>query len=91
MSLIISNIALHFISKKQESGEVLLRLGPEEIEVGAKINAFVDGLHTIYNGKGSKAYGSFNAMPAEANEGDGTTTARFVDLMESYLGERQSF
>jgi nucleoid-associated protein len=106
MSLIISNIALHFISKKEESGEVLLRLGPQEIEVGAKITAFVDGLHTIYNAKGSKAYGSFSSMPASgsnastADEGtiddeesseSGTVAARFVDLMEGYLVERQSF
>lgn len=109
MSLIISNIALHFISKKEESGEVLLRLGPENIEVGAKITAFVDGLHAIYNAKGSKAYGSFSTMPAQAINSDNinitdniesvegadsssdTTAARFVDLMEGYLGERQSF
>ncbi|MCW8863446.1 MAG: nucleoid-associated protein YejK [Colwellia sp.] len=91
MSLIISNIALHFISKKQESGEVLLTLGPEEIETDAKITAFVDGLHTIYNGKGSKAYGSFSAMPAQASNEEGVSIARFVDLMEGYLGERQSF
>jgi nucleoid-associated protein len=105
MSLIISNIALHFISKKEESGEVLLRLGPEAIEVGPKITAFVDGLHTIYNGKASKAYGSFSSMPApdssasstensiEGGESTdtGTVSARFVDLMEAYLGERQSF
>jgi len=92
MSLTISNIALHFISKKQESGEVLVRLGPEEIDLNAKITAFVDGLHTIYNSKPSKAYGSFNSMPAQANsDAEGNTTARFVDLMEGYLGERQSF
>lgn len=105
MSLIISNIALHFISKKEESGEVLLRLGPENIEVGAKITAFVDGLHAIYNAKGSKAYGSFTTMPAIANSNsesvevdidsedpiNETTIARFVDLMEGYLGKRQSF
>ena len=93
MSLIISNIALHFISKKEESGEVLLRLGPENIEIGTKITAFIDGLHAIYNAKGSKAYGSFSAMPAQGNSNDSeeTTTVRFVDLMESYLGERQSF
>ena len=92
MSLIISNIALHFISKKEESGDVLLRLGPENIEVSSKITAFVDGLHTIYNAKGSKAYGSFSVMPAAGSNEDGeTSAARFVDLMESYLAERQSF
>jgi len=37
MSLIISNIALHFISKKEESGEVSLRFGPENIEKSTKI------------------------------------------------------
>lgn len=93
MSLIISNIALHFISKKEESGEVSVRLGPENIEISTKITAFIDGLHAIYNAKGSKAYGSFSDMPAHGNndESGETTTARFVDLMESYLGERQSF
>lgn len=93
MSLIISNIALHFISKKEESGEVLLRLSPEKMEISTKITAFIDGLHAIYNAKGSKAYGSFSSMPIHASSsGDGeTTTARFVDLMESYLGERQGF
>jgi len=93
MSLIISNIALHFISKKDESGNTSLRLGPENIEVSTKITAFVDGLHAIYNAKGSKAYGSFSVMPAEGNsdENEETTNARFVDLMESYLGERQNF
>ena len=93
MSLIISNIALHFISKKEESGEVSVRLGPENIEISTKINAFIDGLHAIYNAKGSKAYGSFSDMPTQGNtdESGETTTARFVDLMESYLGERQSF
>lgn len=92
MSLIISNIALHFISKKEETGEVLLRLGPENMETSAKIAAFIDGLHTIYNAKGSKAYGSFSAMPTQENSNEsGETTARFVDLMESYLSERQDF
>lgn len=93
MSLIISNIALHYISKKEESGEVVLRLGPENIEISAKITAFIDGLHAIYNAKGSKAYGSFSAMPAQGNSDDGTdvSAARFVDLMESYLSERQDF
>lgn len=93
MSLIISNIALHFISKKEESGEVLLRLGPENIEISAKISAFIDGLHAIYNAKGSKAYGSFSGLNPhnQASNAEGTTKASFVDLMESYLSEKQSF
>jgi nucleoid-associated protein len=88
MSLIINNIALHFLSKKEESGEVVLRLGPENAEFAqenAKVNNFVDGLHAIYNAKGSKAYGSFSSMPSEGD------SARFVDLMESYLTEQQNF
>lgn len=101
MSLIISNIALHFLSKKEESGEVLLRLGPENLTpeqggTSSKITAFVDGLHAIYNGKASKAYGSFTTMPMAGNteiSGDNDTiqTARFVDLMESYFNDKQSF
>ena len=74
MSLIISNIALHFLTKKEETGEVVLRLGPESIEISNKIENFVDALHKIYNGKGSKAYGHFSTMPAEGD------SARFVDI-----------
>lgn len=85
MSLIISNIALHFLSKQEGTNEVTLRLGPEAIEVGTKIKNFVDSLHTIYNGKASKAYGQFSAIPSQGD------SARFVDIMESYLGESQSF
>ncbi len=93
MSLIISNIALHFISKKEESGEVSLRFGPENIEKSTKITAFVDGLHSIYNAKGSKAYGSFSVMPAEGNSDDSAENSenRFVDLMANYLTDHQSF
>lgn len=101
MSLIISNIALHFLSKKQESGEVSLRLGPENLTpeqggTSTKITAFIDGLHAIYNGKASKAYGSFTSMPRvgntqETTEGSTIQPAHFVDLMESYFNEKQSF
>jgi len=105
MSLIISNIALHFLSKKEESGEVLLRLGPENVApeqggTSTKITAFVDGLHAIYNGKASKAYGSFTTMAMAGNKENNTETnsdnntiriARFVDLMESYFNDNQSF
>ena len=85
MSLIISNIALHFLTKKEETGEVVLRLGPESVEVTNKIENFVDALHKIYNGKASKAYGHFSTMPAEGD------SARFVDVMESYLSDAQTF
>jgi len=85
MSLIISNIALHFLSKKEETGEVVIKFGPESVEASQKIHNFVDALHNIYNSKGSKAYGHFSSMPAEGD------AARFIDIMESYLGEAQSF
>ena len=97
MSIIISNIALHFLTKKEETGEVVLRLGAETLFSAnadnenvsehdeKKITNFVDGLHAIYNAKGSKAYGSFSSMPSEGDN------ARFIDLMESYLSDQQSF
>jgi nucleoid-associated protein len=97
MSLIITNIALHFLTKKEETGEVVLRFGAETLfsansennsdsnQDEQKITNFVDGLHTIYNAKGSKAYGSFSSMPSEGDN------ARFVDLMESYLTDQQNF
>jgi nucleoid-associated protein len=88
MSLIIHNIALHFLSKHEESGEMVLRLGPENTDLeqqSTKTTNFVDGLHTIYNAKGNKAYGSFSLMPSECD------SARFIDLMESYLTEQQNF
>jgi len=88
MSLIIKNIALHFLSKKEDTGEMVLRLGPDNSDFedeSTKTTHFVDGLHAIYNAKGSKAYGSFSSMPSEGD------SARFVDLMESYLTDQQNF
>ena len=85
MSLIISNIAIHYLSKKEETGEVLIKFGPESVEQTTKIQNFVDALHAIYNSKGNKAYGRFSTMPAENDN------ARFIDIMESYLGESQGF
>lgn len=85
MSLIISNIALHFLSKKEETGEVLIRFGAETLEVSNKIQSFVESLHNIYNKKGNKGYGHFSTQPSEGDQ------ARFVDIMESYLSEVQDF
>ena len=75
MSLIISNIALHFLSKQEETNEAIIKLGPESLTVGPKIQNFIDSLHTIYNAKGSKAYGQFSDMPSEGD------SARLVDIM----------
>jgi len=101
MSLIISNIALHFLSKQEGTGSVSLRLGPENLvpengETSTKITAFVDGLHAVYNSKASKAYGSFTTMPLAGqsqteDESGNIQAASFVDLMESYFNDKQSF
>jgi len=85
MSLIISNIALHFLSKQEESGDVNLRLGPESIEISEKIQSFVDALHSIYNNKGSKAYGHFSDMPTEGEQ------KPFVEIMGNYLADPSTF
>ncbi len=85
MSLIISNIALHFISKHEESAEIIFRQGPESIEVTEKIENFVDTLHHVYNGKASKGFGYFDAEP------NGEDTIKFVEIMEDYLNEEKQF
>ncbi|REL35575.1 nucleoid-associated protein YejK [Thalassotalea euphylliae] len=85
MSLIISNIALHFLSKQAETGEVQIRYGAESLAISNKIQSFMEALHNIYNKKGNKGYGHFSSMPAEGDE------ARFVDIMESYLSDVQDF
>lgn len=95
MSIIISNIAIHYLSKKEETGEVLLRFGPESIEHSPKIINFVDSLHKIYNSKPSKAYGRFSDNPVQESSADGDESAPkaalFRDIMESYLNEVQGF
>lgn len=66
MSLIITNIALHFLSK-QETGEVNLRLGPEIADSSPRILSFVDALHKAYNAKANKAYGAFTSTQKESS------------------------
>ena len=85
MSLIISNIALHFISKQEENAEIIFRQGPESIEISNKIENFVDNLHSIYNGKASKAYGYFDAEQGENEQ------VKFVEVMEDYLNDDKAF
>ncbi|QOL24864.1 nucleoid-associated protein YejK [Thalassotalea sp. LPB0316] len=85
MSLLIKNIALHFIAKLDESSEANLQFGPENIEVTEKLNSFIDVLHHLYNGKGSKAYAKFNTMPAEGEK------VGFDELLSRYLDDEQSF
>ncbi len=90
MSLQISNIALHFLSKQLLSTEdgsasVNLTHGPENIEITPKVEQFISSLHQIYNAKGSKAYGRFTSMPAPNEK------AKFVDLMTNYTEHQQGF
>lgn len=85
MSLIISNVALHFISKQEENAQTIFRQGPEQIEISPKIESFIDNLHSIYNSKPSKGYGYFDAEPKE-NE-----LPKFVEIMEDYLSNDKTF
>jgi len=85
MSLIISNIALHFLSKQEETAAVNLRYGSKDIEINTKIEQFILSLHQIYNAKGAKAYGRFTSLPTPSDD------AKFVDLMNGYFEHPQAF
>jgi len=85
MSLIISNIALHFLSKQEETATVNFRYGPQNIEITPKIEQFILSLHQIYNAKGTKAYGRFTSLPTPSDD------AKFVDLMNGYFDQTQVF
>lgn len=80
MSLIVSNICLHFISKQEENAEVIFRQGPENITISEKIETFIDKLHAIYNGKASKAFGYFSQSTEPVGD-----NKPFLELMEDYL------
>lgn len=85
MSLIITNIALHFIARQEETATVNIQFGPEQTEVTPKIEQFMLALHNTYNSKGNKAYGRFSSMVAAS------TDAKFVDIMTSYQESQQGF
>ncbi|SET51913.1 nucleoid-associated protein YejK [Thalassotalea agarivorans] len=85
MSIIISNIAIHYVQRNIESNEVELTFGPQDIDINSKIETFVDALHHIYNGKGAKAYGSFSLHPSESEH------VPFKHLMQDYLDSNESF
>jgi len=85
MSLIISNVALHFLSKQQQTNNSQLQLGSETIVLDAKITQFMNALHQVYTSKGNKAYAHFVDKPADS------TQATFVEIMMSYLENQQSF
>jgi len=84
MSLIINNIALHFIKQSAETAEVTLNFGPEISEPSEKIINFVDTLHKVYNAKGSKAYGQFS--PAEAETENKPFEHLLTDQINGELG-----
>jgi nucleoid-associated protein len=85
MSLIISNIALHFLAKQEQTATMNLHFGPEQIPLDNKIEQFINAMHQVYNSKASKAYGRFKTDVVDGAQ------ARFVDMMESYFAQQQSF
>ena len=85
MSLVIISAAIHFLSKKIETGEMALTPGPASLEVTPKIESFVDSLHKTYNGKNNKAYGGFTQTPAT------DSAERFVDVFSKYQQDNSTF
>ena len=85
MSLIISNITLHFLAKQEETATINLRYGPKDIEISPKVEQFVTNLHQVYNSKPSKAYGRFKSLPEPSAQ------AHFIDVMNDYLIENKGF
>ena len=83
MSLIISNITIHFLTKSEELGEVSVRTSEQAIEITPKISAFIDALHNIYNAKASKAYGKFRF---DQTEEDPTFSMSMDDYLSDNLG-----
>lgn len=81
MSLIITNIDLHYLTKAENSHEVTLKASNGPIEITPKMSGFVESLHNIYNSKASKAYGGFKIAPDEGFD------KPFDHLLEDYLQE----
>jgi nucleoid-associated protein len=95
MSLIINNIALNFLDKKEASNEVVLKTAADVLEVNDKISDFVESIHHIYNTKGSKAYGFFSEQSLEPvfdEDGQQIEAApAFSQLLSDYLDNAQQF
>ncbi|WOH38400.1 nucleoid-associated protein YejK [Thalassotalea fonticola] len=85
MSLIITNIDLHYLTKAENSTEVKITSSKGLIEINEKITNFIESLHNTYNSKGSKAYGSFKD---EASE---DVSQPFKKLMQDYLDDQEQF
>ncbi|WP_068546365.1 nucleoid-associated protein YejK [Thalassotalea crassostreae] len=85
MSLNITNIDLHYLTKAENNSDVKVTASKGLIEVNEKISAFVESLHNIYNSKGSKAFGAFK------EENEDSETQPFSKLMQDYLDDEQQF
>ncbi len=85
MSLIITNIDLHYLTKAENSSDVTLKASNGPIAVTEKMSSFVESLHTVYNSKGSKAFGGFKSEPAEG------FNKPFDHLMQDYLDDPEEF
>ncbi|WP_371185075.1 nucleoid-associated protein YejK [Thalassotalea maritima] len=85
MSLIITNIDLHYITKSESSSDVTVTSNKGMIEVNDNINAFMEALHKTYNNKGSKSFGGFKFGPEVDN------AQSFMKLMQDYLDDQTQF
>lgn len=85
MSLIITNIDLHYLTKAEGSPEVKITSSKGLIEINDKISTFVESIHNTYNSKASKAYGGFIMEPVEG------VTQPFMKLMQDYLDDQEQF
>jgi nucleoid-associated protein len=85
MSLTVSNIALHFISKNEATGESVLRLSSDVTKITPKIESFIDSLHKTYNSKSNKAYGAFSPVS------QGSDNPSFQVLLQDYQDESSDF
>ncbi|NMP15345.1 nucleoid-associated protein YejK [Thalassotalea sp. Y01] len=85
MSLIITNIDLHYLTKAENSAEVKITSNKGLIEVNEKINAFMENLHSTYNSKGSKSFGGFKQGPEVDN------AQSFMKLLQDYLDDQDQF
>ncbi|WP_371372168.1 nucleoid-associated protein YejK [Thalassotalea aquiviva] len=85
MSLIITNIDLHYLNKAENSTEVTLEASNGPIAVTEKMSAFVESLHKLYNSKGSKAFGGFKSEPVDGFE------KPFDQLLQDYLDNPDEF
>ncbi|MDN3651504.1 nucleoid-associated protein YejK [Thalassotalea ponticola] len=85
MSLIITNIDLHYLTKAENAAQVEITSNKGMIEVTDNITAFMQALHNTYNGKGSKSFGGFQQGPEIDN------AQSFMRLLQIYLDDQDQF